>query len=53
MPTGFVKKIAKEKDTSVGSVEKKWEQAKAIAQKEYGADHWAVTTAIFKKLEKQ
>lgn len=53
MPTPLIKKYAKELNVSVESLEKKWEEAKKIAEKE-GIENrkyfFAYVTKIFKNL---
>ncbi len=50
MPTPYIKKLAKEGKGSVQSLERKWEDAKAAAEKQGKADNYAIVTTIFKSM---
>lgn len=53
MPTAYIKKVAKKLNKSVADVEKVWNQAKAIASKDYSGDKvYPVATSIFQKMMK-
>lgn len=50
MPTSYIKELHKEGHGSIAALEKKWDEAKAIAVKEGKADNFAYVTSIFKRL---
>lgn len=50
MPSGLVKKLAKEKGVSIDEAEKKWDEAKDAAKNKGKDGDWALTTYIFKKM---
>jgi len=50
MPTAYIKKLNREGKGSISSLEKKWEKAKEIADKEDQKDNYAFITSIFKNM---
>lgn len=50
MPNAYIKKLAKQGKGSVEELEKKWNQAKKIAEKEGHGNDYGYIVAIFKSL---
>lgn len=54
MPTPYIQKLSKERGISVAKLEKKWDEAKKIAEEEYGNvlddKFYAIVTSIFKRM---
>jgi hypothetical protein len=50
MPTSYIKKLSKEGKGSVPALEKKWDKAEDLADKQGQGDNYAYRTAIFKNL---
>lgn len=52
MPTAYIKKLAAEGQGTVAELEKKWDEAKELAEKQGHKDDYAYVTSIFQKVAK-
>lgn len=50
MPTNYIKKLSKEGKGTVPELEKDWDRAEKLADKQGKGDNYAYRTAIFKSL---